>query len=92
MKQYLIWSNNCIGQFKNARMFYWLSRTHKKTNIQHMCIFFDAKHEKGEHDGSNACVKRSFCKEQIKFKEKSKFKDVCAIVEECNLILSTGSS
>ena len=38
--QHWIWSNNCTRQFKNARMFYWLSRTHRKTSIHHVWNFF----------------------------------------------------
>ena len=42
MTQHWIWSDNYTGQFKNARMFYWLSRTHRQTNIQHVWNFFEA--------------------------------------------------
>ena len=46
MREHLIWSDNCTGQFKNARMFYWLSRAHKETNIPHMWSFFEVGHGK----------------------------------------------
>lgn len=47
MTQHWIWSYNCTGQFKNARMFYWMNMTHRKTNIQHVWIFFEVGHGKG---------------------------------------------
>ena len=59
MTQHWIWSDNCIGKFKSARMFYWLSRTHRKTNIQHMLSFFEARHAKGEHDAISSYMKRA---------------------------------
>jgi hypothetical protein len=69
-----------------------LSRTHKKSNVQHIWSFFEAGHGKGEHDGAGACVKRALCREQLKFEENAKFKDARAIVEWCKTSLSTGSS
>ena len=36
MDGHIIWSNNCTGQFKNARMFYWLCRMH----IERGCLIF----------------------------------------------------
>ena len=92
MKQHWIWSDNCTGQFKNARMFYWLSRTHRQTNIQHVWSFFEAGHGKGEHDGAGSCVKRALSREQLKFEEKAKLKNAHEIVEWCNKYLYTGSS
>ena len=62
-----------MGQFKNAIMFYWLSRTHRQTNIQHVWSFFEA----------------ALSREQLKFEEKSKFKNTHEIVEWCNKYLYT---
>lgn len=90
MTQHLIWLDNCIGQFKNNTMFYWLSRIHKQTNIEHMWSFFEAQHGKEEHDGVGACVKRALCREQLKVEEKAKFKNASAIVDWCSTTLSTG--
>ena len=38
--RYIIWSNNCIGQFKNAFMFYWLCRMHIERVAAHIWNFF----------------------------------------------------
>lgn len=73
-------------------MFYWLSRVHKKNNIQHMWSFFEAGHGKGELDGAGACVKRALAREQLKFEESAKFRDENAIMDWCNRKLCTGSS
>ena len=37
MDRYIIWSDNCIGQFKNAHMFYWLCRMH----LERGCLIFE---------------------------------------------------
>lgn len=92
MAQHLIWSDNCMRRFKNASMFYWLSRVHKENNIQHMWSFFEDGHGKGEHDGAGACVKRALARKQLKFEEKTKFRDARAIMDWCNTKLSIGSS
>lgn len=57
-----------------------------------MCNLFDFGHKKGEHDGGVACVKRDLFIEQVKFEEKSQFKNVHAIIEWYNIFLSIGSS
>ena len=84
MTQHWIWLDNCTRQLENARIFYLLSRTHRQTNIQHVWIFFEAGHRKGEHDGDGACVKRALSREKLKFEKKSKFKNAYEIVEWCN--------
>jgi hypothetical protein len=86
MREHLIWSDNCMGQFKNGRIFYWLCRVHKENNIQHIWSFFEAGHGKGEHDGVGACVKRALAREQLKFE------DARAIVDWCNTKLSRRTS
>ncbi len=92
MTQHWIWLNNCTGQFKNARIFYWLSRTHRQTNIQHVWSFFEARHGKGEHDGVGACMKGALSREKLKFEKKAKFKNAHEIVEWCKQYLYMGSS
>ena len=66
MDRHIIWSNNCTGQFKNSRMFYWLCRMHVERGVPHIWSFFEFGHGKGEHDGAGACVKRALVKEQLK--------------------------
>ena len=92
MLEHLIWSDNCTGQFKNARMFYWLCRVHKENNIQHIWSFFEAGHGKGEHDGASACVKRALAREKLKFEDFVKFRDARAIIDWCNTKLSKRTS
>jgi hypothetical protein len=92
MREHLIWLDNCMDQFKNARMLYWLFRFHKENNIQHMWGFFEAIHGKGEHDGVGECVKRALAREQLKFEDAKKFRDAHAIVDWCNTKLSTRTS
>ena len=85
--RHLIWSNNCTGQFKNAHMFYWLSRMHVERGVPHIWSFFEAGHGKGEHDGAGACVKRALVKEQLKISGE-KFSDARSIVDWCSSALS----
>ena len=49
--RHIVWSNNCIGQFKNACMFYRLCKIQVKMNAPHILSFFESRHGKGEHDG-----------------------------------------
>ena len=49
--EHWICSDGCVGQFKLACSFYWLSCLHKETSIRHTWIFFEIGHGKGEHDG-----------------------------------------
>ena len=66
MDRHIIWSDNCTGQFKNARMFYRLCRMHVERGVPHIWNFFESDHGKGEHDGAGACVKRALVKEDQK--------------------------
>ena len=91
MGRHLIWSDNCTGQFKNARMFYWLSRMHVERGVPHIWSFFEAGHGKGEHDGAGACVKRSLVKERLKISGE-KFSDARSIVDWCSSALSQGGT
>ena len=82
--QHIIWSDNCESQFKNARMFYWLSRMHKLCRIQYMWNFTEAGHGKGEHDGAGACIKRALAREELKYKDGAILTDAKSIVQWCN--------
>lgn len=92
MTHFLIWLDNYIGQFNSDRIFYWLSRQHRKTNIQHTKIFFEVGHGKGEHDGVGACVKKAFCREKLRFEGKDKLKNAREIIEWCDKYLYIGSN
>ena len=63
MDRHIIWLENCTSQFKNSCIFYWLCRTHVERGMPHSWSFFDSGHEKGEHNGVGACVKRTLVKE-----------------------------
>ena len=64
-KEHLVWSDGCGGQFKSSISFFWLSRLHKRTNIQHTWNLFERGHGKGEHDGVGACVKCALRRHQL---------------------------
>ena len=87
MERHIILSDNCIGQFKNTRMFYWLCRMHVERGDPHIWSFFESDHGKGEHDGAVACVKRALVKEQLKILGE-KILDAHSIVDWCSSTLS----
>ena len=89
MDRHLIWSDNCTGQFRNARMFYWLCRMHVERGVPHIWSFLEADHGKGEHDGVGACRKRALVKEQLKILG-AELIDVSSIVYWCTSTLSQG--
>ena len=91
MDRHIIWSHNCIGQFKNVRMFYWLCRMHVERGVPHIWSFFESDHGKGEHDGAGACVKRALIKEQLKIST-TELLDARSIVDWCSLALSQGGT
>ena len=64
-RQHIIWSDNCASQFKNAWMFYWLSKMHRLSRIQYMWNFTEAGHGKGEHDGASTCIKRALAHKEL---------------------------
>ena len=86
-----MWSDNCIGQFKNAHMFYWLSRMHVERHIPHIWCFFEAGYGKGEHDGAGACLKRALVKEQLRISG-ANFSNAHSIVDWCSSTLSHGGT
>lgn len=67
MDRHIIWSDNYIGQFKNAHKFYWLCRMHIERGLPQILSFFESDHGKGEYDGARACVKRAIVKEKIEY-------------------------
>lgn len=79
-RQHIVWLDNYASKFNNSRMSYWLSRMHKLTAIQHMWNFSEAGHEKGEHDGARACIKRALAREELKYKGNANLKDAKSIV------------
>ena len=91
MDRHIIWLDNCTGQFKNARMFYWLYKMHVERGVPHIWSFFDSDHGKGEHDGAEAFVKRALVKEQLKILG-VELLDARSIVDWCILALSQGDS
>ena len=66
MDQHWIWSDGCVGQLKNARIFQWLFSLHKNYKVPHMWNYFETGHGKGEHDGTGACVKTALQREELK--------------------------
>ena len=87
MDRHIIWSDNCTGQFKNARMFYCLCKMHVERGVPHIWNFFVSIHGKGEHDGVGACVKRALVKEKMKISI-AKLLDAHTIVDWCSSTLS----
>ena len=57
MDQHWVWSDGCVGQFKNSRVFQWTSMLHKNYNVLYIWNYFETRHEKGEHDEADACIK-----------------------------------
>ena len=66
MDQHWIWSDGCVGQFKNARVFQWLSMLHKTYDVLHVWNYFETGHGNGEHDGAGACLKTSLRREEMR--------------------------
>ena len=89
MDRHIIWLDDCIDQFKNARIFYWLCRMHIERGVPHIWSFFESSHGKGEHDGLWAYVKRSLIKEKLKISG-VEFLDAQSIVDWYSSTLSQG--
>ena len=60
MDYHWIWPDGCAGQFKNARVFQWMSMLHKTYNVPHIWNCFETGHEKCEHGGDGACIKTHY--------------------------------
>jgi hypothetical protein len=70
---HIIWSDNCNGQFKSVRCWYFVSRYPKLTvsdGLEEGCQlcrnFFATGHGKGEVDGAGTLLKREVHKKQLK--------------------------
>ena len=72
------------GQFKNSRVFQWMSMLHKNYNVPHIWNYFETGHEKGEHDGASACIKTALRREEMRFTRNPHVKDVESIVQWCS--------
>ena len=89
--QDLIWSDGCVGQFKNVGVFQWLSFLHIKYNVPHLWIYFETEHGKEEHDGASACIKIALQREQMNFKGVS-LQDAESIVKWCTTVMGHQST
>ena len=67
MEQHWIWSDGCVGQFKNSFVFQWLCILDKRHKVLHIWNYFETKHEKGEHDRGGASIKTALCRKEMKF-------------------------
>ena len=59
--------------------------------MPHIWNFFESDHEKWEHDGVGACVRRALVKEQLKILG-VEILDARSIVDWCSSTLSQGDS
>ena len=91
MDQHWIWSDGCMGQFKNAHVFQWLCMLHRKINIPHIWNSFETGHGKGEHDGAGVCIKTTLHRKEMKFTNVSIIQDAKSIVEWCSLTMGEGA-
>ena len=80
-----------IKQFKNARMFYLLSRMHVTSGVQYFWNFIEVGHGKGEHDGAEACVKRALSREELKYEGGTILENAKIIVQWCNSMMRLGN-
>ena len=88
MDQHWIWSDGCAGQFKNSRVFQWLTTLHKKYNVPHIWNYFETGHGKGEHDGAGACIKTALRREEMRFTTNPHIRDAQSIVQWCSATMS----
>ena len=86
-----IWSDGCVGQFKNTRIFQWCS-LHKNYKVPHMWNYFQTGHGKGEHDGAEACVKTALRREELKLSTNSTIQNAQSIVRWCTSVMGEGSA
>ena len=75
MEQHWIWSDGCVGKFKNSRVFQWLCILHKRHNVPHIWNYFETRQGKGEHDGAGACINTELHRQEIKFTTISLIRD-----------------
>jgi hypothetical protein len=63
----------------------------KKLKVPHIWSYFEFGHEKGEHDGAGACIKRELCRQEINFTTNSLIRYEKSIVEWCSLVMGEGT-
>ena len=80
--RHFIWSDGCVGQFKNGRVFEWLCLLQIKYKVPHVWNYFETGHGKGEHDGAGACIKTALRREEMKFTS-ARLLDAASIVQWC---------
>ena len=88
MDQHWIWSDGCAGQFKNSRVFQWMSMLHKTYNVPHIWNYFETKQNKGEHYGVVSYIKTTLQREEMRFTKKHHIKYVESIVQWCFATMS----
>ena len=91
MEQHCIWSDGCVGKFKNSRVFQWLCILHKRNKVPHIWNYFETGHRKGEHDGAGAYIKTALCRKEMKFIVVFLIWDEKIIVEWCSLVMGEGA-
>ena len=84
--RYLIWSDGCAGQFKNACVFQWLWFLHIQYKVPHIWNYFEIDHGKVEHDGTSACIKNALRREEMKFTG-AHLRDDASIVKWCAFMM-----
>ena len=88
MDQHWIWSDGCASQFKNARVFQWMTMLHQTYNVLQIWNYFETRHEKGEHVGVSACINTALRREEMRFTRNPHIKDVESIVQWCSETMS----
>ena len=66
LQRHWVWSNRCAAQFKARRPLYFVCQYYQLAGLEMMWSFFAFEHEKGEHDGVGAIIKRTLTHEQLK--------------------------
>jgi hypothetical protein len=67
MDQDYIQSDGCVGKLENVHIFQWLCMLHKKIKVPHIYNYFESEHGKGDHYGVGTCVKKTLCRQEMKF-------------------------
>jgi hypothetical protein len=71
--KHVVWSDECVSQFKSAQVWYFLAQypqvticEEKLEGVEMIWNYFASGHGKGEVDGASVLLKCEICKEQIK--------------------------
>ena len=91
MDQHWIWSDGCVGQFKNACVFQWLCMLHRKIKVPHIWNYFETGHGKWKHDGVGAYIKTTLRRQEMKFTNVSIIRHAKSIVEWCSSTMGEGA-